>query len=154
MNIEILPATQKDIIDLRKNLREGDRREVLNFGTCLRRILWDSFNYTPDPKSIFVEGKLAAVFGCGGTIIGEVGKPWLLTTPVSEKYPLLFVRTYRQQVMEMLENYPVLENMVDASYAKAIKLLEMVGFSVYDPEPFGAHGALFRKYRMTANDRD
>ena len=149
-SIEIFSSTPKDIINLRRNLREGDKREVLNFGNCLRRILWDSYNYTLEPKSIFVDGQLAAVFGCGGTVLGNVGKPWLLTTPVSEKSPILFVRVYRQQVMEMLENYPVLENMVDASYTKAIKLLEMVGFSVYHAEPI-ASGAMFRKFRMTAN---
>ncbi len=152
MTIEILPSVQKDIIDLRRNLREGDRREVLSFGPCLRRILWDSFNYTHNPKTIFVDGELAAVFGCGGTVIGNVGRPWLLTTPVSEKSPLLFVRTYRQQVIKMLDDYPVLENMVDASYSKAIKLLEMVGFSVYEPEKYGYNGALFRKFELRASD--
>jgi hypothetical protein len=151
-NIEIIPATQKDILTLRRNLREGDRTEVLNFGPCLRRILWDSFNYTPDPKSIFVHGELAAVFGCGGTVLGNIGNPWLLTTPISEKNPLLFVRTYKQQVMKMLENYDILENMVDAGYPKAIKLLEMVGFFVYPPQAYGSMGKMFRKFQMRVSD--
>jgi hypothetical protein len=148
--ITILPATAKDIIELRKTMREEDRREVLNLGPCLRRILWDSFNYTHDPKTIFVDGKLAAIFGCSGVLLGQVGKPWLLTTTVSEKYPVLFVRTYREQVAEMLKNYPVLENMVDASYAKAIKLLEMVGFSIGEPEEYGYYKKPFRRFTMVS----
>jgi hypothetical protein len=152
MNIEILSASSAHVIELRKNLREGDRREILKLGSCLRRILWDTYNYTLEPKTIFVEGKLAAMFGCGGTVIGEVGHPWLLTTPLSEKYPLLFIRTYHEQVMKMLEAYPVLENMVDASYLKAIKLLEIIGFKVYDPEPVGPNQVMFRKFQMRASD--
>ena len=71
-----------------------------------------------------------------------------ITAKIAEKYPLQYALLFRAEVRKMLERYDVLENYVDASYDQAIKLLEMVGFSVYDPEPYGRNGASFRKFRL------
>lgn len=148
--IEIVPSTPEHVIKLRKNLRESDAQEIRNFGGCIRKILWRTYNETLEPKTGLIDGDVAGMFGCCGTVIGEVGQPWMLATPLADKYPLQFALLYRQEVRKMLEIYPTLENIVDASYTKAIKLLEIIGFQVYDPEPVGPNKALFRKFRMSA----
>lgn len=148
--IEIVPCTPRHIIDLRKNLREKEKLEIKNFGLCARQALWNSFNESLNPKAVIADGKIAGVFGCCGTVIGQVGQPWMLATPVADNYPLQFALLYRQEVQKMLELYDVLENVVDASYKEAVKLLELIGFTVYDATPMGRNGALFRTFRMTA----
>lgn len=149
--ITVVPCLPKHIIELRKNLREDDAREIRNFGLCIRRTLWRSFNETLEPKTVLVGDKVAGVFGCCGTVLGQVGQPWMLATPVADEYPLQFCLLYRQEVRKMLDNYPVLENIVDASYSKAIKLLEIIGFKVYNAKPIGPNKAMFRKFRLVSD---
>ena len=146
--IEIIQGTPSHVIELRKNLRELDAQEIRNFGACIRRVLWMTFNQTLVPKTVLVDGKVAGMFGCGGTVIGQVGKPWMLATPIADQYPLQFALLYRQEVRKMLEHYPILENLVDASYIQAIRLLKLMGFMVYDNEPI--HDGKFYKFRMVA----
>ena len=148
--ITIVPSTPAHVIELRKNIRPEDAAEIKNFGTCLRRVLWKTFHETQSPKTVLVDGDVAGLFGCGGTVIGQTGKPWMLATHVADRFPLQFALLYRQEVWKMLDSYPVLENIVDATYHKAIKLLELIGFTVYDGEPVGPNGAMFRKFRMVA----
>lgn len=147
--IDIVPATESHIIELRKNLRPEDEREIKNFGLCVRKILWTTFHETRHPMAVLVDGKIAGVFGCAGTIIGEIGRPWMLATPIADKYPLQFALLYRQEIKKMLKLYPVLENVVDATYHKAIKLMEIMGFEVYNAEPMGPRKAMFCRFRMT-----
>jgi hypothetical protein len=77
-----------------------------------------------------------------------------LTTPIVEQHPLAFVLYYRQEVRAMLKLFPVLENIVDADYTQAVKLMELVGFTVSDPQPMGKNGKMFRKFRKVANARN
>jgi len=148
--IEIVPCTRRHLLDLRKNIREGDKNEILRMGWCVRNALWKCFNETLEPKTALIDGETAACWGCSGTVLGMTGNPWLITAKISEKYPVAFYSIYKQEVSEMLEKWPVLTNVVDASYAQAIKILEMVGFKVYDEEPIGKDGALFRRFEMRA----
>ena len=147
-SIEVVPATAAHIVELRRNLRDGDKNEILRAGWCVRDALWRCLNNTLEPKTALIDGAVAGAWGCEGTVLGYKGVPWLLTAKIAEKYPLQYALLFRAEVRKMLERYDVLENYVDASYDQAIKLLEMVGFSVYDPEPYGRNGASFRKFRL------
>ena len=148
--MQVIPCTERHITEIRRNLREGDKREILNYGLCIRDALWRSYNETLEPKAVIVEGQVAGVFGCCGTVLGYEGQPWLLTANIADKYPLQYALLFRHEVKKMLEHYDVLSNVVDATYEQAVKLLEMVGFKLYDAQPIGRNGALFRKFEMIA----
>lgn len=150
--IEIIPTIPAHVEELGDNLRQEDVCEVLKFGVGVRKALWRSYRGAVIKNTILIDGKVAAIYGCGGTVIGRVGRPWLLTSPLVEKYYLQLALLYRREAKKMLKIYPVLENIVDAHYHKAVRLLELAGFKLYGPQPLGPNNsAMFRKFRLEAS---
>lgn len=149
MKIEIVETTSAHIRELGKNLRPGDREEIEAYGFPTNHALWRTFKGGIMRKTAFVNRELAACWGCGGVPMGGEGRPWLLTTPVVHNIsPLRFVRIYQDQVFRMLEIFPKLVNYCDARYDEAMRLLEIIGFKIGEPEPFGTKGLLFRRFEL------
>lgn len=147
--VEIVSTLPAYIPMLKDSLRDKDRAEIMNLGITPSRALWRSFRRSIMCKTVFVDGEIAAIFGISGEILGEIGRPWLLTSPAAEKVsPLRFVRIYQKEVEEMLKLFPYLASVVDASYDGAVRLLENVGFTVHEPQPLGPDNAAFRKFEM------
>lgn len=159
LRYSIVPATITHVHQLAPRLRDGDRAEIEAAGLEPRRCLRGSFQAAIVRHTVFVfekdareradgDGEIAAMWGLGGVLLGDVGQPWLLTAPAIERVPLAFVKEARAQVAVMLALKPVLRNHVAADYAKAIGLLKMLGFRIAPPEPFGPRGALFREFEL------
>lgn len=148
MPYSIIPAEPAHVSLLAESIREADRAEVEATGITPRRALWRSLRRSTIARTAFVDGEIAAMWGAGGSPLGTIGRPWLLTTPVVERVPLTFLRVTRAEVGMMLETYPRLLGLVDARYHRALRLLEVCGFSVGEPVTIGPCGALFRWYEM------
>jgi hypothetical protein len=154
-NLIIEDTKPEHVSELRNSMRTKDIEEVEKFGFTARRALWRSYKGSVMSRSAIVDGEVAAIWGVGGILLGDVGSPWLLTGAASEKIsPWLFAKIYKNQVMEMLDIFPVLENWVDAEYNEAIKLLKVVGFNVGSPEMIGPRKAWFRKYRKAVGENE
>lgn len=147
--IQIEPTEPAHIAELKANIREKDACEILRFGIPVHRGIWRTYRNALLRRTAFIDGFVAAVWGCNGSFLGKTGTPWLFTTPQVEKIsPLRFARIYQQEVANMLEIWPQLSNYVDAEYEAAIRLLDIVGFTIGEPEPLGFKGALYRKFEM------
>lgn len=149
--MEVIEALPRHLLSLRRNLREGDICEIKKYGDTIRMALCNTYSNSIIKKSLIIDGNVAAMYGCCGIILGQVGTPWLFTTPLIEKYYPYLASLYRREVRKMLEIFPVLENHVDAEYIGAVKLLELAGFTLYDAEPIGHNRAMFRKFQMVAH---
>lgn len=148
-NIEIIPTERRHLWELAENLRENDEKEIMGFGFSNRRVLWQSYRQSIFSRTALIDGKVAAIWGVGGVLMGDTGRPWLLTSPESLKVsPLRFARIYRREVQKMLKLFPNLENFVDSTYNQAVRLLEIVGFKLDEPQPIGKTGAMFRRFKM------
>lgn len=129
-------------------MREDDKKEIMSFGMTPIDALELSYSNSYVPaRTTFVDGELACIRGCGGNMMSPVGRPWLLTGPSIERIPLTLVKQYKSEVRNFLKLFPVLENYVAAEYTKAIRLLQIAGFSVGDPEPYGK--GIFRKFTIS-----
>lgn len=149
--IEICPTTNKHLLELRDNLREDDRKEIACFGISNHDALWASWQNSIVCKTAIVEGQVAGIWGIAGCLWEGIGRPWILTAPICEKYPIPFALLYRQEMKEMLKIFPILENYVDAAYHKSLKLLEIMGFTLYNAERYGPNGGMFRKVQRVAS---
>jgi hypothetical protein len=136
---------------LARALRDNDRAEIEAAGVTGKKAVWRSYKNSLLCKTAFVDGEIAAMWGLGGTILATKGSPWLLTTRAIEKVPMDFAREARKAVREMLEIKPVLQNYVLASYHKAVRLLQIIGFTMSEPFPFGPKRIEFRRFEMRAN---
>lgn len=151
-HVEIVPATAAHIRALQKDLRAADRSEIENYGFSAAKGLWRSYKEGLGNKTALVDGAVAAMWGCAGSYLGNKGQPWLMTSLSCERVsPLFFARLYQKEVAKMLEIFPVLENYVAADYDQAVRLLEIVGFELGEPEILGA-GGLYRKFTKQRAD--
>lgn len=149
MTVEIVPTTAEHIRELRETIRDGDRKEIEAFGFSCMKGLWRSYKHGLRNRTGLIDGRVGAVWGVGGTYLGEVGQPWLMTSHEVRKIsPLKFARIYQQEVKQMLEMFPKLMNIVAADYPEAIRLLSIVGFKIGEPERFGE--GMYCKFEMVA----
>ncbi len=145
--IELVPTRPAHIRELRETIRESDRREIEIFGFTCAKGLWKSYKCSLMTTTGLLDGKVAGVWGVGGVYMGDVGRPWLMTSDEVRKIsPLKFARIYQQEVVKMLGLFPVLRNYVMADYEEAIRLLDIVGFSVSEPMKVG--NGMYRQFEM------
>lgn len=143
--VTIMPTIPENIGELKCNLRAEDAAEILRFGVTIQHALWRSYRGSLISRTAFIDNKIAACWGCCGTFMGNTGICWLMTTPEVHKVsPLKFTRIYQREVIKMLKIFPRLENWVDQEYASAIRLLEIIGFTVEKPEKMG--NGFYRKF--------
>lgn len=142
----IVPSTIADVYRIANNLREEDAAEITGFGLNPREALRTSYRHGILRKTAFVDGEIAAMWGLGGAMLSNAGAPWLMTTPVVERVPVTFLKVGRAQLDEMLLHRAFLCNFVQASYRRACRFLEVLGFVLDPPAPMGPHAVPFRRF--------
>lgn len=144
----ILPTTVEHIRMLVENLREDDLREIDKWGVKPFKGIWRSYKSSKICRSGFIGDRIVAIWGINGGVLGFVGNPWLITSNVADEYPFVFARIYRQETQEMLKSYFLLETWCDASYAKSLKMMRIIGFKEREFSPNGKGGALLVRLEM------
>lgn len=148
--IEIVRTTPQHLRELAPKLRAEDEAEILAFGLTLEKALWRSYKSSVMRKTALIDGEVAAVWGVCGHFLGTVGAAWLLTGSAVDKVsPLKFTRIYQQEVKEMLHLFPKLSNIVDADHSAALRLLDIVGFTLGEPKIMGSKGKLFVRFERS-----
>ncbi len=149
--IEIITSTLSHARELVKTLREKDRREAEGLGLEPHKGIFQAYKKACYKKTVLVDEEVAAMFGLHGELLGTVGRPYLITgTAVEKVSPLTFARIYTKEAMIMKELFPVLENIVDANYHEAVRMLKIAGFTVSDEAFEFTPGRWFRKFSMVA----
>lgn len=149
--IRVRKAKTEDADMIAPLLRAEDAREVMRLGCgpasgCIRRAIDGS-----RMAGVFFHGDAPlCVFGVAdaSVIDRNTGIPWLVGTSELARHPRPFLRETRKWVSAWMELYSILTNYVDADYAKAIRWLRWLGFSIGSPEPYGAPGAMFCRIEM------
>lgn len=143
IRLEVRHSEIGDVYRLAANLRDGDRAEALALGFDPARAIRASYRDAILRRSYLVDGELAAMSGLCGALLSDIGQPYLMTTPAAERAKVSFLRLARAAVDEMMHHRMRLEGHVAASYTRAIRLLNALGFDLSKPEPIGPQGALF-----------
>ncbi len=145
--IEIVPTEPWHIGELRGSLQAADAAEILRFGISIKEAAWGTYRKSVIRKTALIDGKVAACWGASGTLLGNNGVPWLLTSvEVTRISPLKFVTIYQQEVYAMLKRFHRLENYVDARHEAAIRVLDIIGFTVEEPVSYGFFHEQYRKF--------
>lgn len=125
------PATLDDARYVGERLRAGDLAECVMFGVDPVRAIEVSMGASVIGECLLIDGEPAAVFGLQVTdFIGGVAYPWILTTDAIETNRIGYARFMRRQLERAFDMVTMLENVVDARYTRAIKLLEWLGFTL------------------------
>jgi hypothetical protein len=130
--IDIVTATIDHAREIQ--LRHGDACEVAAMGIDKERAITTSMARSIWAETYIVDGEVAAIVGLGmSCLIGGHGVPWLLTGPACEKHKRRFMVESRRQVDRMLEQASPLINFVHADYARAIRWIGWLGFTIDPP---------------------
>jgi hypothetical protein len=133
---------------LAPRLRERDRDEVTaSAGPDILAILRASILASPGMCWAAYDAHPVFVLGCAPVSPG-VGSPWLLGTDAVARYPGALTRIAKRHIAIMLRTYPSLVNYVDARNADSVGWLELLGFKVYAPTPYGVEGLPFHRFTM------
>lgn len=143
---EIVDATREHVLDLRDRLRPLDVRECAGYGASARSVLYRTFRRSFYARTALSDGRVIAMWGLGGALVGDEGNPWFLTAREVERFPIAVVREARYGVAEMLTVRKFLWNYVLADYAQAVKLVGMLGFTVDEPQRVGVD--IYRRFWM------
>lgn len=148
--ILIRRATIADVYKVAARMRPADAAEATVLGKDPRQMLRRSFRASILARTLVLDGQPAAIGGIGGDMLTDTGTLWLLTSDAVERAPLAFVRAARRELAAALKLRGRLEGYVTADYAKAIRFLLALGFTLDAPVPVGRKGALFRRFWIEA----
>lgn len=144
----VVPSRIGDVYAIAANLRPDDKAEITSLGADPRQALRLCFRNGIMRKTAFVQDEIAAMWGLCGVALGDIGEPYLVTTPAVERVPIAMLKEGRKSVAEMLTLKTVLVGHVAASYGRACRFLELLGFSLGEPLALGPKEAVFREFRI------
>lgn len=144
----IVTAEAKHIHEIAPRLREADASECIAAGVGATKALWRSYRASGFREAAYIGDELAAVYGISGTPLSGIGSGWLLTTQACQKSPVIFVKTFRRRLSEVLPVFPYIYGYVADSYVASIGLLKLLGFRLSEPLPLPPNGITFRRYEV------
>lgn len=150
--IEIVPAKPSHIRTIASRMREADRDSALA-GSGRSPIAALTFSYRKSACcwTAILDGRPELMWGVGEiSASAGVGAPWLLGTDAVEENFRAFLRASYEWPSQLLRQYPVLRNFVDARNTVSVRWLEWLGFRLLDPVEFRGHQ--FRIFEMRASD--
>ena len=148
----IRPTQPGDAAQLFAHLRASDLAECQAYGhadiaagieASVRRSLlcWTGL----------VDGELAAIIGVAPVnVLTGMGSPWMLGTPVLDRYQRVLVRRTPEYIDRMLKAFPHLVNFVHAKNTTSVRWLKRLGFTLHEAVPYGPLGEPFHLFEMRA----
>ncbi len=146
----LVPATFERLNAVAQNMNTKDAAEVwaLAHRTPFEGLRM-SEDYSVNATAVLSpEGVVLCAMGVASySLLASVGQPWFLGTCDVPRHAKALLRSSRSWVEHMQNNYDVLENMVDARYAEAVRWVKWLGFTVYPSKPIGPDGVQFHPIR-------
>ena len=151
--VEVRDLRPSDVFAVIANLRDADTAEItaLVGAEGVTDAIESSVEHSAKAWTLTDDGTPIAVFGVAPADIKGVGIPWLVGTPGIVRRQRSFMRLCRQYIPRMLDQYPVLINVVDARNSRAITWLRHVGFDFGPPTAAGVEGRLFYPFSMRSH---
>lgn len=145
----------EDLQHVAANMRQHDRDEVWALAHHTpEEALWRSVEVSRD--TVFTgtaDDVPVCIFGVKPpSLLGVAASPWMLGTDGVNFHSRAFLRYSRRFIKMLSEEFPVMENYVDARNTASIRWLQWTGFSVYYPEPFGRDKLPFHRFDMRARN--
>ncbi len=150
MDVSIIPATLEHARRLAPALRDADKAEIKAASHLSSyEALEYGVRFSTLSRTVFMDGQIACMWGVGSAnLIGGVGVPWMLGSPLIKTHAASFLRRCGPCVEQLKAGFQLLENYVDARNTAAIRWLRWLGFCVEPPHPFGPDGLPFHRFWM------
>jgi hypothetical protein len=145
---EIVPATVSHAHSLAATMRADDASEVAALGLTPLDALLESLRASEVALTLLFDSEPAVMWGAEPvrrTLLSEpvAASVWCLTGTGVERHRKDFARVSRAGVAALIARYPVLFADVDARYARSLRWVRWLGFTVLPAVPFGVSGEPF-----------
>lgn len=148
--VRVEPAKPEHIALVLADVRQADIDELRDgWGKTPEQSMRVGLSVSTLAWMAWIDDKPFCLFGVGPvSILSGYGVPWLVGTNQIDQHARSFVKPCREYVQKMKEVFPRMENHVDARNKKVIKWLEMIGFRMNEPKPFGPKRLPFHKFEL------
>lgn len=152
--VQVVEATAEHAAALLPRVRQADIDEFAAMsGKTPAQVLAVGLRSSALCYAGLVDDQVVTIFGVAPrSIITGSGVPWLVSSDLVEQYQTTFLRRGRPLLHAFLEQYPVLENYVDARNTAAICWLRWMGFTIHEAAPIGRAGLPFHRFDMRRGD--
>lgn len=82
------------------------------------------------------------------SMLSSVAMPWMIASDRLEFNSRTFLRKSKRILEIVSEQFPHMQNYVDARNVVAVRWLQWIGFSVYYPEPYGIDNLPFHRFEL------
>ncbi len=150
MKVEIIEATLDHIDRMYPLVRVADINEVfaVAYKSPLEALLM-GLHLSETAWTGLVDDEPICMFGVAPScLLTNTGTPWLLGTDGIEKHAGIFIRHSIKHLNDLFGEWDRLINYVDARNKKAVRWLKWMGFTIYDPQPYGVMNKMFHKFEM------
>jgi len=149
---QIIEARHEHVWKLARRLREEDRVFAAAAGFAPRDLLFRMWRDSPYRRAAIIDGRVAALWGCYGTLLSPTAEAWLMTGPEVERLPIASIKEARRELATMLENKVELLTAVEARSQRAIGFARILGFKLEPPQPSCLTGQLLALGRLAWGD--
>lgn len=148
----IRPTEPGDAARLFANLRPSDLTECQAYGQAdIAAGIEASVRRSVLCWTALVDGEVAAILGVAPlNILTGMGSPWMLGTPLVDRYQRVLVRKTPEYIARMLKAFPHLVNFVHARNTTSVRWLRRLGFTLHEAVPFGPLGEPFHPFELRA----
>ncbi len=133
--LTVVDTLPEHVRSLGHNLRDREMNMAKIAGIEAHHALWRMYRQSLLCKTVFMDDEVVAIWGCLGTFLGRIGKPWLACAPYVEDYPMKLAFRYRSELRNMLKLFLILEDWVKVDDVKTLRLMEILGFKLEEPKP-------------------
>mgnify|MGYP003672702641 CR=1 FL=1 len=141
-------ATIEDAISMSHNMRDVDKDEV--WATSMSsplEALTKSVKSSEQARTGRVNGEIVCMFGvCRQNLLGMRGSVWLLGTDLLKKNAIRFLRETKQEVMDLSQNFIIIENYCDSRNKITLRWLKWLGFTIERARPYGVYDLPFHHF--------
>lgn len=125
-------ATMEDVLHVSAHLRECDRLEaVRSTGLSPDEVSLISFESALWCQALLGDDEPVGIYGLTQhPTEPDTGIPWFFSTDKLQHLGGYFLRHSRENLRAMLQDRPVLCNIVDAEHAHSIRWLSWLGFTI------------------------
>lgn len=148
----IRPTEPGDAARLFANLRPSDLAECQAYGQAdIAAGIEASVRRSVLCWTALVDGEVAAILGVAPlNILTGIGSPWMLGTPLVDRYQRVLVRKTPEYIARMLKAFPHLVNFVHARNTTSVRWLRRLGFTLHEAVPYGPLGEPFHPFELRA----
>lgn len=145
MEVEIVDAKIRHCGQIARYLRVDHAAMLMRRDVPIHRELRRHFDASYYRRSAFVDGHLAAVWGCEGALISSSGFLWLALSQYALKFPTAALRYAKREIDHLAKTKTELGTTLLPEDEAAQRLAVFLGFESRDG--FGGGRARSRKFR-------